>query len=45
MPTDFLDWKYRSRQLRDYMTEQRNAYDIGTIEVRDGKVVLRSRAN
>ena len=45
MPTDFLDWKYRSRQLRDYVTEQRNAYDIGTIEVRDGKVILRSRTN
>ena len=45
MPTDFLDWKYRSRQLRDYVTEQRNAYDIGTIEIRDGKVILRSRTN
>jgi len=43
VPTDFLDWKYRSRQLREYLTEQRNAYDIGTIEIRDGKVVLRSR--
>ena len=41
-PTDFLDWKYRSRQLREYLAEQRNAYDIGTIEVRDGKVILRS---
>jgi hypothetical protein len=44
-PTDFLDWKYRSRQLREYLTEQRNAYDIGTIEIRDGKVILRSRTN
>jgi hypothetical protein len=41
-PTDFLNWKYRSRQLREYLVEQRSAYDIGTIEVRDGKVVLRS---
>ena len=24
--------------------DQRNAYDIGTIEIRDGKVLLRSRA-
>jgi hypothetical protein len=45
MPTDFLDWKYRSRQLRDYVTEQRNAFDIGTIEVRDSRVILRSRTN
>ena len=44
-PTDFLDWKYRSRQLREYLTEQRNAYDIGTIEIRDNKVILRSRTN
>jgi hypothetical protein len=45
VPTDFLSWKYRSRQLRDYLVEQRNAYDVGTIEIRDGKVVLRSRTN
>jgi hypothetical protein len=45
VPTDFLNWKYRSRQLRDYLTEQQNAYDVGTIEIRDGKVILRSRTN
>jgi hypothetical protein len=45
VPTDFLDWKYRSRHLRDYVTDQRNAYDIGAIEIRDGKVILRSRTN
>jgi len=45
MPTDFLDWKYRSRELREYLVEQRNAYDVSTIEIRDGKVILRSRTN
>jgi len=45
VPTDFLNWKYRSRQLRDYLTEQQNAYDVGTIEIRDGNVILRSRTN
>ena len=45
VPTDFLNWKYRFRQLREYLAEQGNAYDIGTIEIRDGKVILRSRAN
>ena len=45
VPTDFLDWKYSSRHLREYVTEQRNAYDIGTIEISDGKVILRSRTN
>ena len=42
VPTDFLDWKYRSRQLREYLTDQRNAYEIGTIEIRDSKIILRS---
>ncbi len=45
VPTDLLNWKYRSRKLRDYLTDQRNAYEIGTIEIRDGKVTLRSRAD
>jgi hypothetical protein len=45
VPTDFLDWKYRSRELREYLVEQRNAYDVSTIEIRDGKVILRSRTN
>jgi len=43
VPTDFLRWKYHSKQLREYLAEQGNAYDIGTIEIRDGKVILRSR--
>jgi hypothetical protein len=44
VPTDFLHWKYRSRHLREYLADQRNAYDIGTLEIRDGKVILRSPA-
>jgi len=44
-PTDFLDWTYSSRHLREYLSDQRNAYDIGTIEIRDSKVILRSRTN
>src|SRR6476620_6026949 len=42
-PTDFLGWKYRHRQLREYLADQGNAYEIGTIEIGDGKVILRSR--
>jgi hypothetical protein len=42
VPTDFLDWKYRSRQLREYLADQRNTYEIATIEIRDGKIILRS---
>jgi hypothetical protein len=45
VPTDFLNWKYRSRQLREYLADERNAYDVGTIEIREGKVILRSRTN
>jgi hypothetical protein len=45
VPIDFLNWKYRSRQLREYLAEQGNAYDVGTIEVRDGNVILRSRTD
>jgi len=29
--------------LHEYLADYRNSYDIGTIEVRDGKVILRSR--
>jgi hypothetical protein len=45
VPTDFLKWKYRSRHLREYLADHGNAYDIGTIEIREGKVLLRSRTN
>lgn len=45
VPTDFLNWKYRSRQLREYLADQQNAYEIGTFEIRDGKVILRSHTN
>ena len=45
VPTDSLNWKYGSRQLREYLSEQGNAYEIGTIEIRDGKVIVRSHAN
>jgi hypothetical protein len=43
VPTDFLNWKYRSRRLREYLLDQWNAHDLGTIEIRDGKVILRAR--
>ena len=45
VPHDFLDWKYRSRPLRDYLAEYTNAYDVGAIQIRDDKVILRSRAH
>jgi hypothetical protein len=45
VPKGLLDWKYHSRRLREYLAEYRDRYDVGTIEIRDGKVILRSRAD
>ena len=45
VPKDLLNWKYHSRRLREYLAEYRNSSDIGTIEIRDGKLILRSRTD
>jgi flagellar basal body-associated protein FliL len=43
VPGDTLNWTYRSRRLRDYVVDYLSSQNIGTAEVRDGKVILRSR--
>ena len=43
VPRDLLNWKYRSKRLRDYLADYRNESNVGTIEIRDGKLILRSR--
>jgi hypothetical protein len=43
IPSDLLNWKYRSKRLRDYLADYRNDSGVGTIEIRDGKLILRSR--
>lgn len=43
VPRDLLRWKYHSRRLNEYLADYRNSYNLGTIEVRDSKVILRSR--
>jgi len=43
VPSDLLKWKYRSRRLQGYLDDYRNLHGIGTVEVRDGKMILRSR--
>jgi hypothetical protein len=43
VPRDLLNWKYRSKRLRDYLAEYRNGSGVGTIAIRDGKLILRSR--
>ena len=45
VPKDLLDWKYRSRRLREYLAEYRSDYDVATIEIRDGKLIVRSDAD
>jgi hypothetical protein len=44
IPKDLLDWKYHSRRLREYLAEYRDSYDVRMIEIRDGKLILRSRS-
>jgi hypothetical protein len=44
VPHDLLNWKYHSRRLREYLADYRSNYDVGTVEIRDGKLILRSRA-
>jgi hypothetical protein len=43
VPRYLLNWKYRSKRLREYLADYRNSSNIGTIEIRDGKLILRSR--
>jgi hypothetical protein len=43
VPSGILNWTYRSRRLRDYVADYLSSQNIGTAEVRDSKVILRSR--
>ena len=44
VPPGLLNWKYRSKRLGDYLAEYRNGSGVGTMEIRDGKLILRSRS-
>ena len=43
VPPDLLNWKYRSKRLREYLANYRNDSGVGTIDIRDGKLILQSR--
>ena len=43
VPPGLLNWKYRSKPLRDYLAEYRNGSGVGTMEIRDAKLILKSR--
>jgi hypothetical protein len=45
IPADLLDWKYRSRRLRDYLTDNENPWNATSVEIRDDKLILRSRGD
>lgn len=45
VPKGLLDWKYHSRRLREHLAEYRDSYNVGTVEIRDGKLILRSRSD
>jgi hypothetical protein len=45
VPKDLLSWKYHSKRLGDYLAEYRNISDVSIIEIRDGKLILRSRTD
>lgn len=40
VPSDVLDWKYRARPLRDYLTQYKRDYDVNSIEIRDGRLII-----
>ena len=44
LPSDLLNWKYRARRLREYLSEKQEPWNRTTFEIRDGKVIMRSRA-
>lgn len=43
VPSDLLNWEYESRSLRDYLGQYEQRSNTGSVEIRDGKVILRSR--
>jgi hypothetical protein len=45
VPGDLLNWRYRSRRLREYVADYRNDHNVGSIAVHDGKVIMRSRTD
>lgn len=42
VPSDLLEWKYRSRPLRDYVSQYAEIGHIGSMQIRDGNLILHS---
>ena len=45
VPPNLLNWKYRSRRLRDYLAEYQSKSGVVTVEIREGRLILRSRTD
>lgn len=45
LPQDLLEWEFRSRRLREYLSDYTDVYRKGSFEIRDGKLILRSGAD
>jgi hypothetical protein len=45
LPSDFLEWKYSSRRMRDYLSQYAETSRVGSMQIRDGKLVLHSRSD
>lgn len=42
LPDDMLEWKFKSRAVREYLSDYTEIYRKGSFEIRDGKLILRS---
>lgn len=45
VPDDFLEWRYSGRSLRDYATQYAETAQVGSFQIRDGKLILQSRSH
>ena len=45
IPGDLLEWKYGGRSLRDFVSQHAETSGVGSLQIRDGKLVLRSRSD
>jgi hypothetical protein len=43
LPSEATDWTFNGRPLRDYLSGNENPWNATTVEIRDGKIILRSR--
>ena len=43
LPADLLDWRFRSRSLRDYFAENQYNWRITTVQIANGKLILKTK--